>query len=151
MAQNLCNHAIAVSFVHKYEKSCTAVASRLGIPVENILGLAAQESEYGQGRIATELNNYFSMHAPAKYQIGAEAPKKNPKIKVAKFATFEQCAESFEYKFGDAVKGKKDPAEFAQALIRAGYNSGDSNTGGRTGFAMYLVGIINAVKVRLSC
>lgn len=151
MAQNFCNYAVAVSFVHKYEKACQAVAIRLDVPVENILGLAAQESEYGQGRIATDLNNYFSMHAPAKYQIGAEPPKKNPKIKVAKFATFEQCAESFEYKFGDAVRGKKDPAEFAQALIRAKYNSGDSSTGGRTGFAMYLVGIIKAVKVRLSC
>jgi flagellum-specific peptidoglycan hydrolase FlgJ len=151
MPNNLCNYAPAIAFVKKYEKSCMAVAIRLEVPVENILGLAAQESQYGQGRIASELNNYFSMHAPSNYQIGVESAKKDPKTKVSKFASFEKCADSFADRFGPAVKGKKDPAEFAQALIKVGFNSGNSSNGGRTGFAMYLVDIIHAVKVRLSC
>jgi hypothetical protein len=151
MSYNFCNYALAIAFVKKYEKACMAVAIQLEVPVENILGLAAQESQYGQGRIAADLNNYFSMHAPAKFQIGVESAKKEPKIKVAKFASFENGAESFADRFGHAVKGKKDPADFAQALIRVGFNSGNSANGGRTGFALYLVDIIKAVKARLSC
>ncbi|MDI5829785.1 hypothetical protein MJN51_39885, partial [Salmonella enterica subsp. enterica serovar Kentucky] len=40
------------------------------VPVENILGLAAAESQYGTGRIAREYNNYFSLQAPASFQSG---------------------------------------------------------------------------------
>ena len=59
-----CNNTGAVRFVQQYLKECELIAKQLDVPVENILGLAAKESFYGQGRIATEYNNYFSMHGP---------------------------------------------------------------------------------------
>jgi hypothetical protein len=151
LSLNLCNNLVAVAFVKKYRDDCEEVAKRLDVPVENILGLAAQESLYGEGRIAKDLKNYFSMHAPAPKQIGAEHPLGNNKIKVAKFSTFKDCAESFEQRFGPAVKGKKSPDDFAQTLVRIGFNTGKAENGGRAGFANYLVGIINAVKGRLTC
>lgn len=84
MSARLCNNVIAVTFVSKHKAACQPIADQLDVPVENILGLAAQESQYGSGRIARELNNYFSLHAPAPLQIGEEAPMSNARIKVAK-------------------------------------------------------------------
>lgn len=148
---SLCNNVSAVSFVMKYKGDCQPIADQLDVPVENTLGLAAQESQYGTGRIARELNNYFSMHAPAPFQVGAEAPLGNSRIKVAKFASFRQCVESFALRYGSAVKGKKDPLAFSQALVAIGFNTGNAANGGRAGFANYLAGIITMVKGRLSC
>lgn len=151
MAASFCNNANAVAFINRYRSACEQVAASLDVPMENILGLAAQESQYGTGRIARELNNYFSMHAPAPLQIGAEPPKGNAKIKVAKFSSFLNCAQSFAARYGSAVRGKKEPLDFANALVRAGFNSGDASNGGRAGFAHYLAGIISVVKARATC
>lgn len=151
LAKNFCNDLDAVSFVNAFKKECEGVATRLNVPIENILGLAAQESQYGKGRIARDLKNYFSMHAPAAFQIGSEHPQENRKIKVAKFSRFRDCAESFEKQFGHAVKGKADPLVFAQALVAVRFNTGRAEDGGRANFIPYLVGIIGAVKGRLSC
>ena len=151
MANNLCNNASAVSFVHKHKGDCAFIARQLAVPLENILGLAAQESQYGTGRIARELNNYFSMHAPAPLQIGAEAPLGNPNLKVAKFSSFFESAQSFSARYGGAVYGKKDPLDFAHALVSASFNTGNSANGGRDGFATYLASIIKAVRERLQC
>jgi hypothetical protein len=151
MPANFCNNVNAVAFINQYRQACAQVATQLDVPVENILGLAAQESQYGTGRIAKEYNNYFSMHAPAPFQIGAQSPLGNPKIKVAQFSNFLQCAQSFAARYGSAVKGKKDPLEFAQTLVRIGFNSGNAANGGRAGFANYLAGIIKIVKERMTC
>ncbi len=151
MISALCNNSNSVAFIYQYRSACAQVAASLDVPMENILGLAAQESQYGTGRIARELNNYFSLHAPAPMQIGAESPKGNTKIKVAKFSSFLQCAQSFAVRYGSAVRGKKDPLDFARALVRAGFNSGNASNGGRAGFDHYLAGIINAVKARATC
>ncbi len=40
-------------------KVCEIIAKELDVPVENILGLAAAESQYGTGRIAVEYNTTF--------------------------------------------------------------------------------------------
>jgi hypothetical protein len=148
---SLCNNVSAVTFVSKHKAVCQPIADQLNVPVENILGLAAQESQYGTGRIAREMNNYFSLHAPAPLQIGAEAPQGNARIKVAKFSSFQQCAQSFATRYGSAVRGKQDPMEFALALVQIGFNTGDAATGGRNGFAKYLADIIKSVKGRMAC
>ena len=57
MSARLCNNISAVTFVSKYKAVCQPIADQLDLPVENLLGLAAQESQYGTGRIARELNN----------------------------------------------------------------------------------------------
>ncbi|NBF01961.1 hypothetical protein GV819_06620 [Pseudomonas sp. Fl5BN2] len=151
MSAKLCNNISAVTFVSKYKAVCQPIAEQLDLPVENILGLAAQESQYGTGRIARELNNYFSLHAPAPLQRSAESPQGNASIKVATFDSFQQCAQSFALRYGSAVRSKRDPMAFAQALVFSGYNSGDAATGGRNGFAKYLADIIVAVRGRLAC
>jgi len=46
----LCNNIAAVTFVSKHKAVCQPIADQLDLPVENILGLAAQESQYGSGR-----------------------------------------------------------------------------------------------------
>jgi flagellum-specific peptidoglycan hydrolase FlgJ len=151
VSAKLCNNISAVTFVSKYKVVCQPIADQLNLPVENLLGLAAQESQYGTGRIARELNNYFSMHAPAPLQIGAEAPLGNASIKVAKFDSFQKSAQSFATSFGAAVRGQREPMAFAQALVRSGYNTGNAKTGGRDGFAQYLADIIIAVRGRMAC
>lgn len=151
MADKICNNLDAVAFVQKFKSDSSHIAARLDLPVENILGLAAEESLYGKGRIAQEYNNYFSMHAPAPGQIGDAPAQGSKKVRVAKFASFADCAQSFLMRFGNSVRGKKDPTDFANALVKAGYNTADAKTGGRDDFVEYLVGIITAVRGRMGC
>jgi hypothetical protein len=151
MSDKWCGNHEAVGFVLKYYDDASKLAKEVDVPVENILGLAAQESQYGQGRIASELENYFSMHAPAPMQTGEETALKDKKVRVAKFKSFYQSGQSFVARYGSAIRGKADPVEFGRALVAAGFNSGDSTIGGRSGFAPYLAGIIGAVKHRTAC
>ncbi|MDR3441350.1 glucosaminidase domain-containing protein [Telmatospirillum sp.] len=140
-----------MAFVTKFRVDAEMIAKQLHVPTENILGLAAEETQYGQGRIAKEHNNYFSMHAPAPLQAG-EAPVQGAiNVKVATYLSFLQSGKSFAARFGSAVYDKEDPNAFAQALMRSGYNSGDPRTGGRAGFERYLVDIIGTIKARMSC
>ena len=149
--KNPCNAVDAVTFIHKFRADCEPIAKQLGVPIENILGLAAQESEYGRGRIASEYNNYFSMHAPAPLQIRVESARKDPKVKIAVYSSFSASAQSFVMRYGSFVKGVSDPKKFGEALIRAGFNSGSAKNGGRDGFATYVAEIIGQVKTRMSC
>jgi uncharacterized FlgJ-related protein len=80
---NPCNITEAVKFVFKYRGDSEILARQVDVPFESILGLAAHESLYGGGRIARENNNYFSMHAPAPFQIGVDTAKDDPRVKVA--------------------------------------------------------------------
>jgi len=151
MSRNPCNSVDAVLFINKFRFDCVPIATQLSVPLENILGLAAQESEYGRGRIASEYNNYFSMHAPAPLQIRAEAAKKAPNVKVAVFNSFADSAKSFAIRYGHLVIGKSDPKAFAEALVRGGFNPGNAEQGGRAGFANYLAEIIVQVRSRITC
>ncbi|WP_248805955.1 hypothetical protein [Pseudomonas sp. MWU13-2100] len=62
-----------------------------------------------------------------------------------------QCAQSFANRYGSAVRGRKEPLEFAQALVKIGFNTGSAVTGGHNGFAHYLADITTTVKGRLAC
>ncbi|WP_105462887.1 glucosaminidase domain-containing protein [Escherichia coli] len=146
-----CNNTGAVRFVQQYLKECELIAKQLDVPVENILGLAAKESFYGQGRIATEYNNYFSMHGPAPLQSGQVHPLGSKQVWVATYTSFSTSGKSFAIRFGNAVRNKKSPEQFAQALIDSGFNSGKNSNGGHTGYASELVGVINMVKRRITC
>ena len=151
MAKNFCNDRDAVGFVKIFSPYCVQVAKDLDIPLENLVGLAAEESGYGSGRISIDCKNFFSMRSPAPGQIGFEFARDDPKVKVAKYGRAIDSVESFKTKWGPFVQGKKDPVDFANALVRAGFNTGKNGNGGRAGFANYLVGIIISVKERLAC
>ncbi|WPN58595.1 glucosaminidase domain-containing protein [Pseudomonas sp. P9_31] len=146
-----CNILTAVQFVQRYSNDCAVLAKMLNVPVENVLGLAAHESQHGIGRIAVEDNNYFSMHAPAPLQIGEDVARKDPHVRVAKFSSFLQSGQSFVARYGQAVKGKADPREFAQALVRVHFNTGNPKTGGAANYAQKVVDAIAMVKLRMVC
>ncbi|EAW8149235.1 hypothetical protein GJ200_19710 [Salmonella enterica subsp. enterica] len=146
-----CNDVNAVRFVQQHLKECELIAKQLNVPVENILGLAAAESQYGTGRIAREYNNYFSLHAPASFQSGEIHPHGNRKTRVAIFPSFSICARSFAIKYGNAVRDVKDALAFCDALVKAGFNSGDSRTGGTDNYAKKTADIIIMVGRRMAC
>lgn len=137
-----CNDVNAVRFVQQHLKECELIAKQLNAPVENILGLAAAESQYGTGRIAREYNNHSSLHAPASFQSGEIHPHGNKKIRVATFPSFSICARSFAIKYGIAVRDVKDALAFCDALVKAGFNSGDSSTGGTDNYAKKLLTLL---------
>lgn len=83
-----CNSVGAVRFAQEHLKDCELIAKQLNVPVANILGLAAAESQYGTGRIAREYNNYFSMHGPAPLQSDQVHPKESAKKWVAMYTSF---------------------------------------------------------------
>ena len=109
MVRNLCNAVDAVAFVKFVRKDCETIANGLEITLENVIGLAAEESEYGRGRIAKEYNNYFSMHAPAPFQMRSEPARNDAKVQVAVFDLFSKCAQSFASTYGPSIRGKSDP------------------------------------------
>lgn len=147
----LCNNEDAVSFVKQFLPYAKTIADELGVPVENILGLAAQESQWGSGRIAFTYNNYFSMRAPAPYQNGESKALGDPKVRVAHFIDKPTCGKSFVARWGDAVRNVTDPTEFGKVLVKAGFNTGNSKTGGRDDFVPYLKTIITNTTIRLGC
>jgi flagellum-specific peptidoglycan hydrolase FlgJ len=51
-----------VRFIDEHLADPQAGADRLGVPVENILGLSALESGWGEHPFATQGNNYFGIH-----------------------------------------------------------------------------------------
>ncbi len=146
-----CNNAGAVRFVQEHIRDSEIIAKELGVPVENILGLAAAESQYGTGRIAREYNNYFSMHGPASFQSGQVHPKGSAKVWVATYPSFLICGRSFASRFGNAVRGKKDAVDFVKALVKAGFNSGDHKTGGTDNYVKITSDIIIMVGRRIMC
>jgi flagellum-specific peptidoglycan hydrolase FlgJ len=147
----VCNVVSAVQFVQQFRQEAKQLAQMLNVPIENVLGLAAHESQYGQVRIAQEDNNYFSMHAPAPLQIGEDTAKGNAHVKVAKFASFAQSGQSFIARYGSMVRGKSDPMDFAQALVAARFNSGNPKNGGAADYAKKVAAMIQMVKLRLEC
>jgi len=146
-----CNNTAAVDFVKAHRSDAAAVAKSLNLPTEMILGLSAQESQWGTGRIANTANNYFSQHASARvpYQIATIPSLKDGPM--SRFASYETSARSFAAMYGNAVRGITDPTAFGQALVRANFNTGNSKTGGRDDFVSYLAGIINDTKRRMKC
>jgi len=107
------------AFVNAHLADTQKVADELGVPVENILGLAALESGWGTAsRFVTQGNNFFSIHYPAPFATGyilAAGGKK-----VATFADYADSLRSFAAISGSLGHGKSDPVEFARALQNSG-------------------------------
>lgn len=106
-------------FVDAHLADTIKLAERLGIPVENILGLAALESRWGEARFAREGNNFFGIHYPAPFATGYLQARGGP-AKVATFASYADSLRSFETIAGSVIRDVKDPREFAAALWQSG-------------------------------
>jgi hypothetical protein len=91
-------------------------ADKLGVPVENILGLAASENTYGLKGNFVAGNNILNMHYPAPYAIGSMPSGKDGPMAV--YANTADCIDSFVASYGDRVKGVTDPEQFVTILQR---------------------------------
>ena len=76
-------------FVDAHLADAQKAADKLGIPVENILGLSALESNWGISRFASQGNNFFGIHYPAPYATGYLQAKRGSN----KVATFDRRQE----------------------------------------------------------
>jgi uncharacterized FlgJ-related protein len=157
MADHACNNVPAVTFCKTYAPLCEEVAKSLGVPVENILGLAAEESQWGSSQAAVNDYSFFGMHAAGpnalpKYAIGARLAtgtvhetKKN-QVWIPQYKNFTDSAKSFaESPHGQSVNGRADPTLFAKALVVSHFNTV------RADFVDYLAGMIKMAKRRMNC
>ncbi len=117
-------------FVDAHLADAQKAADRLGIPVENILGLSALELSWGTSRFAAQGNNYFGIHYPAPYASGYLQAKKGP-AKVATFASYADSLKSFVALSGSLIEGKSDPEAFATALQNSGKFGINPTTGAK--------------------
>jgi Mannosyl-glycoprotein endo-beta-N-acetylglucosaminidase len=122
--------AMKERFVDAHLADTQKAAERLGIPVENILGVSALESTWGTSRFASQGNNYFGIHYPAPYTTGYMQAKRGP-AKVATFASYADSLKSFVATSGSLIQGKSDPEAFATALQNSGKFGINPDTGAK--------------------
>jgi len=116
-------------FVDAHVADTRPVAAGLGIPVENILGLAAEESGWGTSGFAERGNNFFGIHYPAPNAVGYMTAQQDGRI--AAFESYAASLQSFVAIAGPIVRGKEDPEEFARALQDSGKFGIDVTTGAK--------------------
>ena len=97
------------------------------MPVENVLGVSALESRWGESRFAVNGNNYFGLHYPAPHATGYLMTLRG-NARVATFASYADSARSFAAVVSSFAPGVANPAGFAAAL----YNSGKFGVGEAT-------------------
>jgi flagellum-specific peptidoglycan hydrolase FlgJ len=135
-----------VQFMLAHWADAASVANGLGVPPENVLGVAAEESGWGSSSIAQQANNYFGVHGSGTK--GSFTTTKG--VKVAAFASFAESAQSFAQRFGNLVQGKQSPDAFAQALVPK-FNTADDKTGGNPKFLSVVGGAIRLIRRHCSC
>ena len=102
-------------FVDAHLADAQKAADTLGVPVENILGIAALESTWGTSRFAADGKNLFGMHAGASFSSRSMQAEQSD-AEVAVFNSYADCFKSFVKDKGWIVRGKTDPATFMTAL-----------------------------------
>ena len=151
--RDVCNKADptnnkVLSFIAAHQADASAVANQLNVPVQNILGLSAQESNYGQSAIAQAANNFFGQHAGAPGSSGIYTTSGG--VAVATFPNYLASAQSFATAFGGLVQNQTSPSSFANALVPR-FNPASAAAGGNPGFVQAVTGAINSVASRLNC
>lgn len=133
-------------FVDAHLDDTQKAADQLGVPVENILALAALESKWGESRFAAQGHNYFGIHWPAPYAIGHTKAKASKKL-VAIFASYADSLNSFVALSGSLIRGKSDPVAFATALQNSGKFGIDVDTGAKVpGYVSGIAGTIRGLR-----
>jgi hypothetical protein len=140
------------AFVDAHLADAQKAADKLGVPVEDILGLMALESGWGTDRFAADGNNYFNIYYPAPYAIDwVKAHDSNARIAV--FASAADGLASFAAESGSTVQGVRDPAAFAAALQNSGRYGIDPDSGKKVvgyveGLAATIRGLASIVEQR---
>ncbi len=118
------------AFVSAYLAAARKAADSLGVPPENLLGLAALESTWATSRFAKDGNNLLGMYYPVPYAIGSLPAHGNAKARLARFSSVEDCFRSFAEKYKAGLEGVRDPVEFATVLQQR-YKFGIDTTSGQ--------------------
>jgi hypothetical protein len=116
-------------FVATYQLALGRAAKQLNVPVENLLGIAALESNWGKSRFASKGFNIFGMQYPAPFAVGYIQASRSSKdgifARLAKYKNVDDCVSSFVQHFGPLIRGTKDPIQFMTKLqdrAHFGYN-----------------------------
>jgi hypothetical protein len=117
-------------------------ADQLGIPVENILGLSAFESGWGESPFAVQGSNYFGIHYPAPFATGYLVAASG--IKVATFSSYADGLGSFVAVSGAVVEGESEPEAFVAALQNSGKFGIDTTSGAKD--SMYVGGVAATIR-----
>jgi flagellum-specific peptidoglycan hydrolase FlgJ len=108
-------------FVDAHLADAKKAADQLGVPVENVLGVSAVESNWGESRFAVQGNNFFGIHYPAPFAAGYMAAKAAKSgVRVATFASYADSLRSFVAIVSADVQGLSDSHDFAAALHDSG-------------------------------
>jgi hypothetical protein len=138
------------AYVSRHLAAAAAAARALGIPVENILGLSALESDWGRSRFAQDGNNYFGVDWPAPGANGwmeaRKASKGGKKARLATFSSVEAGFSSFVTKY-HGLSNLSDPEKFA-TMLQDKYKFGiDKDTGEKLkGYVPDVVGTIKKLR-----
>ncbi len=134
-----------MNFIGANLAAANKLAGELHNPVQNVLGLSAEETNYGNSPIAVNAHNFFGLHAGAPGSVGVYTTLAG--AKAAEFPSangFFASGQSFVDLFKNAVSGLSDPTAFARALVKAGFNAANSK------FVPLVTGSIGAIRKRLS-
>jgi hypothetical protein len=130
-------HARKRLFVEAHLADAQKAAAELHVPVENILGMSALESEWGKGPFAANgRNNYFGTHYPTPRANGFVPSAKPPHPRISTYDSYAASVGEFVDRYKKYVDGVKDPEAFARILQRVGKFGVDTETGApRPGYA----------------
>jgi len=146
-----CNAKQAVSFIHTNQAAAATIAQQLNVPVQNILGLSGIESFWGQSNAALKANNFFGLHGGANAPFATGVWYTQGGVAMSSFPSYLASAQSFAAQYGSFVQGVTNPTAFAQALVKAGFNSGTSAGGGNPNFVTSTAATISATAGRMTC
>lgn len=153
-ARNDEKNRLYLDWIWRYRADSVDVAASLRTTIQNILGLAAFESDFGRSRDALMGNNFFSLSTtrdePLPGQLDLMLAQADPNVGMAKFQDYQTCAWAFAKTKGQVVVGETEASKFAAALQKQG-RSGTAKRGPRSTYAEELIGVIREVAIRLNC
>lgn len=148
-----CSLPNVVAFIHAHVVDATTLGALLQVPASYVLGLSGWESQWGSNRFAVAGDNFFSLHGGKMkpFDVGEirAAGGKNPLLST--FPSYPASGQSFIAQYGSFLRAAASSQAFAQGLIRSGFNSGKSGTGGAGNFAANTVTGIAMVEQRRAC
>ncbi|MGA7675154.1 MAG: hypothetical protein WCA78_08925 [Rhizomicrobium sp.] len=97
---------------------------------------------------ALKANNFFGLHGGANAPFADDDWYTKDGVPMSHFPSYLDSAKSFAARYGKYVAGISDPTAFAQALVKAGFNSGKA-PGGDPKFVEKTVGTIASVARRM--
>jgi flagellum-specific peptidoglycan hydrolase FlgJ len=113
--------AQAKNYIQKFKPIADSLGQQYGIPGNVILGIAMQESAYGQSRVCRLLKNHFGI-------VGKNNLRKTHNIK-SRYKAYENDTASFVHfcnyvaarKYYVKLNGSTDVRAWLNAIGRAGY------------------------------